>query len=112
MARSACDLLPLLTMLAPSLGRRKSPAAPSLPTTSPPHASPALLADTVAAIAAAGVADWRRAALLPLLEAIDRHPLAVMQGESGGCIARCSTATRSAGAAPTGQGPRHHRRDA
>jgi aspartyl-tRNA(Asn)/glutamyl-tRNA(Gln) amidotransferase subunit A len=40
------------------------------------------LADAAAAIEAAGVAVERRPALLPVLEAIDRHALIVMQGES------------------------------
>jgi aspartyl-tRNA(Asn)/glutamyl-tRNA(Gln) amidotransferase subunit A len=40
------------------------------------------LADAVAAIEAVGIAIERRRALLPVLEAIDRHALVVMQGES------------------------------
>jgi aspartyl-tRNA(Asn)/glutamyl-tRNA(Gln) amidotransferase subunit A len=85
LARSARDLM----LLAPFLGGPSTAAGAArraiVPDDVLAECDPAIrrcLADAVAAIEAAGVAVERRSALLPVLEAIDRHALIVMQGES------------------------------
>src|SRR5262245_1870011 len=85
LARGANDIL----LLAPFLGGPSTAAEPPrravVPDDVAAECEPAIrrcLADAVAAIEAAGVAVERRPALMPLLEAIDRHALIVMQGES------------------------------
>ena len=84
LARSANDLL----LLQPFVG---SPSAAEPPRRAivaddvVAECEPAIrrcLADAVVAIEAAGIAIERRQALMPVLEAIDRHALIVMQGES------------------------------
>jgi aspartyl-tRNA(Asn)/glutamyl-tRNA(Gln) amidotransferase subunit A len=84
LARSAQDLL----LLKPFMG---SPSAAEPPRRAVvaddvvAECDPAIrrcLADIVAAIEAVGIAIERRRALMPVLEAIDRHALIVMQGES------------------------------
>jgi aspartyl-tRNA(Asn)/glutamyl-tRNA(Gln) amidotransferase subunit A len=85
LARSAKDLL----LLAPRVGRSstgaEAPRRAVVPEDLVAECDPAIrrcLADAVAAIEGTGVAIKRRAALLPVLEAIDHHALIVMQGES------------------------------
>jgi aspartyl-tRNA(Asn)/glutamyl-tRNA(Gln) amidotransferase subunit A len=85
LARSANDLL----LLAPVLGRSstaaEAPRRAVVPDDVVGECDPTIrrcLTDAVAAIEAAGVAVERRPALLPVLQAIDRHALIVMQGES------------------------------
>jgi aspartyl-tRNA(Asn)/glutamyl-tRNA(Gln) amidotransferase subunit A len=85
LARSAKDIL----LLAPFLGGRataaEAPRRAVVPDDVVAECDPAIrrcLADAVAAIEAAGVAVERRPALMLALEAIDRHALIVMQGES------------------------------
>jgi aspartyl-tRNA(Asn)/glutamyl-tRNA(Gln) amidotransferase subunit A len=84
LARSANDLL----LLAPFIGSSRAAQAPRravVPDDVVAECDPAIrrcLADTVAAIEGAGVAIERRPTLIPVLEAIDRHALIVMQGES------------------------------
>jgi aspartyl-tRNA(Asn)/glutamyl-tRNA(Gln) amidotransferase subunit A len=84
LARSAKDLL-LLTPFMGSLSTVEPPRRAIVPGDVVAECDPAIrrcLADAMAAIESAGVAIERRPALLPVLEAIDRHALIVMQGES------------------------------
>jgi aspartyl-tRNA(Asn)/glutamyl-tRNA(Gln) amidotransferase subunit A len=85
LARSANDLL----LLAPLLGRSstagEAPCRATVPEDVVAECDPGIrrcLADAVAAIESVGVAVERRPALMPVLQAIDRHALIVMQGES------------------------------
>lgn len=84
LARSAKDLL----LLQPFMGSPSAAEPPRRAVVADDVAAECVsairrcLADAVAAIEAVGVAIERRRALLPVLEAIDRHALVVMQGES------------------------------
>ena len=85
LSRSARDLLSLAPILAGSAAAAEAPRRALVPDDIVAECDPAIrrcLADAVAAIEAAGVAVERRPALMPVLEAIDRHALIVMQGES------------------------------
>jgi aspartyl-tRNA(Asn)/glutamyl-tRNA(Gln) amidotransferase subunit A len=85
LARSANDLLQTAPFLAASSTAAETPRRAVVPDDVAAECDPAIrrcLADTVAAIEAAGVAVERRPAVMPVLEAIDRHALIVMQGES------------------------------
>src|SRR5262249_56893714 len=83
-ARSANDVL----LLQPIIGSRRPAEPPRRAVVADDvmaECDPAIrrcLADAVAAIEAVGVAIERRRALLPVLEAIDRHALVVLQGGS------------------------------
>jgi aspartyl-tRNA(Asn)/glutamyl-tRNA(Gln) amidotransferase subunit A len=84
LARSAKDLLPLAPLMA-SLGAAEAARRAVVADDVVAECDPAIrscLADAVAAIEAVGVAIERRRMLLPVLEAVDRHALVVMQGES------------------------------
>jgi aspartyl-tRNA(Asn)/glutamyl-tRNA(Gln) amidotransferase subunit A len=85
LGRSARDLLPLAPFLAGSSTAVETPRRAVVPDDVAAECDPAIrrcLADAVAAIEAAGAAVERRPVLMPMLEAIDRHALIVMQGES------------------------------
>ena len=85
LARSANDLRPLAPILASSSIVAETPRRAVVPDDVVAECDPAIrrcLADAVAAIEAAGVMVARRPTLLPMLDAIDRHALIVMQGES------------------------------
>jgi aspartyl-tRNA(Asn)/glutamyl-tRNA(Gln) amidotransferase subunit A len=85
LARSATDLLLLAPILGGASTAAEAPRRAVVPDDVVAESDPAIrrcLADTVAAIEAAGVEVERRPALLPVLEAIDRHALIIMQGES------------------------------
>lgn len=85
LARSASDILLLAPVLAGASTAAEAPRRAVVPDDVVAECDPAIrrcLADAVAAIEAAGVAVERRPALMPVLEAIDRHALIVMQGES------------------------------
>jgi aspartyl-tRNA(Asn)/glutamyl-tRNA(Gln) amidotransferase subunit A len=85
LGRGARDLLLLAPSLAGSSTAAEAPRRAVVPDDVVAECDPAIrrcLADAVAAIEAAGVAVERRPALMPVLEAIDRHALIVMQGES------------------------------
>jgi len=85
LARSARDILLLAPLLGGSASAAEAPRRAVVPDDIVAECDPAIrrcLADAVAAIEAAGVAVERRPALMPVLEAIDRHALIVMQGES------------------------------
>ena len=85
LARSATDLLLTAQFLAGPSTAAEALRRAVVPDDVAAECDPAIrrcLADAVAAIEAAGVAVERRPALTPVLEAIDRHALIVMQGES------------------------------
>ena len=85
LGRSAKDLLLTAPFLAGPSTAAEAPRRAVVPDDVAAECDPAIrrcLADAVAAIEAAGVAVERRPALMPVLEAIDRHALIVMQGES------------------------------
>ena len=85
LGRSARDILLSAPFLAGLSTAGEAPRRAVVPDDIVAECDPAIrrcLADAVAAIEAAGVAVERRPALMPVLEAIDRHALIVMQGES------------------------------
>ena len=84
LARSANDLVPLPPFVGsprPAEPVRRAAVADDVVAECEP-AIGRCLADAVAAIEAVGIAVERRRALMPVLDAIDRHALVVMQGES------------------------------